>query len=448
MLPNRIFTGIAFISLLLSSAGAVNGASLSEVYQLALENDPEIASAEATFKAGDTIRGQALAELLPSLTASYSWSDQESTIDPSIFGGGGSSSEDRFTTESYNVRLNQNLFNLQALFGYRQALSTADQALLTYAAAQQDLILRTAVAYFDVLRGEDNLTSVLAEERAIGRQLEQTQQRYEVGLIAITDVHEAQAAYDLIIAEKLSLESALGIAQESLAQITGEYMKDLSRLAEDYQALPPEPADVTTWVSYAEENNLNIQLAKQRLAASKENANVKTSAFAPTVSGFADYTNSKNGQFAGNDNETDSYGINVNWELFRGGAKWAERKQAGYEKVAAQSDLVAAKRQVLRDTRSAYLETNTAAARVKARGRAIISSQSALDATQAGYDAGTRNIVDLLNAQQVLYGALRDYANSRYDYIINSLRLKQAAGTITAKDLESIPLEAAAATEE
>lgn len=440
MLPKKELLRISLFSLLSATSGVVSGESLSEIYRLALENDPEIASAEATYKAGDTIRSQALAELLPTITASYSWSDQSS----SSFVLPGSTDDGSFINEDYSVSLNQNLFNLQAIFGYKQALSTAEQALLTYGSAQQELIVRTAEAYFDVLRGEDNLTSVLAEERAIARQLEQTQQRYEVGLIAITDVHEAQAAYDLIIAEKLSLESALGIARESLAQITGEYISDLSRLTEDYEATAPEPADVNAWVSFAEENNLSIRLAEQQLRASQQNSNVKNSAFAPTVSGFAEYSNSKTGQASREDTEVDSYGVRVNWELFRGGAKWAERKQAGYEKVAAQSDLVAAKRQVLRDTRSAYLETNTAAARVKARGRAIISSQSALDATQAGYDAGTRNIVDLLNAQQVLYGAQRDYANSRYDYIINSLRLKQAAGTITAKDLETIPLESAA----
>ena len=138
--------------------------------------------------------------------------------------------------------------------------------------------------------------------------------------------------------------------------------------------------------------------------------------------------------------EDNSFGVEAQWELFRGGAKMAEQKQANYEKAAAQSDLIAQKRQTIQETRSAYLQTTTDAARVKARQRAVVSTTSALEATQAGYDAGTRNIVDLLNAQRDLYSAQRDYANSRYDYIISSLRLKQAAGTITANDLSAIPL--------
>ena len=186
---------------------------------------------------------------------------------------------------------------------------------------------------------------------------------------------------------------------------------------------------------------MQLKIAEQVLNAATQNAHVKTSAFVPTVSGFADYSKSRNAFIPGRGNENDTFGLQAQWNLFNGGAKWAERKQAGYQRVAAQADLVSAKRSVIQQTRSAYLKTATDAARVSARQRAIVSSTSALDATQAGYDAGTRNIVDLLNAQRDLYAAQRDYANARYDYVINSLRLKQAAGTINANDLSSIPLE-------
>ena len=444
MLPNRKFTGIAFISLLLSSAGTVNGASLIEVYKLAQENDPVIASSKATFQANQTIKTKALAELLPAIDGSYLWRDGASNFN---------SLAPKFESETWNVSLTQNLFNLQALFGYRQSNSIARQSLLSYSADQQELIIRVAEAYFNVLRGEDNLTSAKAEERAIERQLEQTQQRYEVGLIAITDVHEAQAAFDLTVANRLSLESDLGIAKESLALITGEYIETISRLAPNFAATPPDPSNIEAWLSFATENNLELALAEERLKEAKENARVKNSAFAPVVVGTVNY-NKNDGKTAfgtasptGNNFENDDASISVSLPIFSGGRRWAEKKEAGYQRVAEQANLVNAKRQVIQNTRSQFLLTKTDAARVGARQRAIMSTTSALDATQAGYDAGTRNIVDLLNAQRDLYAAQRDHANSRYDYIINSLRLKQAAGTISAKDLESIPLEAAAATE-
>ena len=438
LVVKRKAMGSALLAMLLCAH--VSAENLAEVYQLALENDPELAAAEATYKADSTIKNKALAELLPKLSGSYQWADNSGSsfnVSPTLSSGG------RFESESYSASLTQNLINLQAIFGYRQALSTAEQAALTLGAAQQNLIVRTAEAYFDVLRGEDNLLSIKAEERAVERQLEQTQQRYEVGLIAITDVHEAQAAFDLVIANRIAQEAELGIAKESLAQITGQYFNSLASLEDGFAATPPEPADIDAWVNYADGNNIELQLARQALFAAQQNSNVKKSAFAPTVSGFADYSRSRNSPFQGNSTENDQFGIRVNWDVFNGGARWAEKKEAGYKVVAAQEQETAKNREVTRNTRSAYLQTNTGAARVKARQRAIVSSTSALDATQAGYDAGTRNIVDLLNAQRDLYSAQRDYANERYDYIISSLKLKQAAGIITAEDISSIPLVSA-----
>ncbi len=424
---------ICALTLLLSKA---NATSLSEIYQLATENDPVVAAAKANYQAGDTLKAQAIATLLPSVNASYRWQRNENTENALT----GQPTPD-FESESKSVTARQNLFNLQAIFGYQQALSTADQAFLTYAAAQQDLIVRTAEAYFGVLRGEDNLTSAQAEERAIARQLEQTQQRYEVGLIAITDVHEAQAAFDLVVANRLSLEANLGIAKESLAQITGEYVQSVDQLAETYQIKKPEPSNADEWVTLAKDNSIELKLAEQVVNAAKQNTRVKNSGFAPTVQAFAEYNKSRNSFVPGSATEDTSFGVDISWELFRGGAKWAESREASYQQAAAQADRISAQRNVTQQARSAYLRTSTNAAEVKARQRRIVSATSALDATQAGYDAGTRNIVDLLNAQRDLYAAQRDYANARYDYVINSLRLKRAAGIITASDLESIPTQ-------
>jgi len=427
----------AFLAILISTVivSPSYSASLTEVYQLATLNDPVIASAKANYKAGDTIKDQALAALLPSINASYRWTKHKSTLNTFTNQNTGA-----FDSEAQSVTATQSLFNLQAIFGYRQALSTADQAFLRYADAQQELIIRTAEAYFEVLRGTDNLESSLAEERAIARQLEQTQQRYEVGLIAITDVHEAQAASDLTIANRLALEASLGIAKESLAQLTGEYI-EVNKLANNYVAAPPLPAEISEWVELANKNNLNLQLAYQTANAAKQNARVKTSSLAPIVEAFADYSKNRSTFIPGRTTEDSTFGIQANWEIFRGGGKWAERREAQYQHAATQSDYIAAKRSATQQTRSAYLQTSVGAAEVNARQRRVISATSALDATQAGYDAGTRNIVDLLNAQRDLYAAQRDYSNARYDFVINSLRLKRAAGIISAADLESIPTE-------
>ena len=426
----------AILTLCIGFAPPLFGESLNDVYRLATENDPVVAVAKANYQADDTIREQALARLLPTVTASYTW-----TENPSAQNAISGVFTPRYGSKVYRVDATQPLFNLQAIFGYRQALSSADQAFLDYVAAQQDLIVRTAEAYFGVLRGEDNLESGLAEERAINRQLEQTQQRYEVGLIAITDVHEAQAAADLSLANRLALEAQLGIAQEALASITGEYINDLDKLAQSFTASMPSPDSIDEWVTLAAANSPELQIAERQVDAAKQNKRVTNSAFAPTIDAYADWQKNRNGFFPGDDRELSTYGIRANWELFRGGAKWAERKQAGYTSVAAQAGLVNAKRDSVQRTRSTYLETATGVAEVNARQRRIISATSALDATRAGYDAGTRNIVDLLNAQRDLYAAQRDYANARYDYVINSLRLKRAAGIITAADLESIPTE-------
>lgn len=424
--------------------------TLADIYELALKNDPTIKAAKATYQAGDTIRQQALAVLLPQINGSYSFTDSDTDTETEAeFSFTGPNTTDKEDREAYSVTLTQNIFNLSAFFGYKQSKASAKQAFLRYAVAEQTLIVRVAEAYFNVLRGKDNLASAIAEEKAISRQLEQTQQRYEVGLIAITDVHEAQAAYDLSLANRLTEEVNLGIANEALAAITGQLHVNLHELSSDFPVDAPSPDSTDDWVAFATDNNLSIKLAEQILNAANQNANVKKADSAPTVQAIAQYTKTNSDSEIIDNNpmtpstsfrnsEGNSIELRVELPIFSGGARSAERKQAAYQRVAEQANLVATKRQVLQDTRSSYLTTVTDTARVQARKQAITSAQSALDATDAGYDAGTRNIVDVLNAQRDLYRTQRDYANARYDYIINSLRLKQAAGTITVKDINDI----------
>lgn len=478
-----------FAALLLVTAGFNSTAradNLTDIYQLALVNDPTLQAAEASYNANSEIKTQALSQLLPQVTASASYTESDQDSESLRYFSADIPFASNFNTEneteSYSISLTQNVFNLQAFFAFKQSKALSKQAELQFAIDQQSLIIRAAEAYFDVLRGRDNLISSLAEEKAIKQQLEQTQQRYDVGLIAITDVHEARAAFDLAVANRLTEEVNLGIAYENLTALTGQQHTNLYNLSSEFVTRKPQPETPEAWVEFANQNNLSIKLAEQVAEASNQNAKVKKAAHAPTLQAVVSYKDSTTdtSQFSnsrsvsevpipatvldtgGNPvtvNTTSSTSVNsgpgpipdsfsnsdgttlelrMQLPLFSGGLTSSERRQAGYERVRDQANLVAAKRTAFRQARSSYLTTVADTARVNARSLAITSAESALDATQAGYDAGTRNIVDLLNAQRDLFRAQRDHANTRYDYVINSLKLKEAAGILSPQDIEDL----------
>ena len=436
----------------ISCSGLSQADSLVDVYELALINDPTLQAAEASYKAGQEIKSQAISQLLPQINGSASYSESDRTSSnkqyfSESFSPPATDLDSETETTTYSISLTQNLFNLSAFFAFKQSTALSQQAELQFGIDQQSLILRSADTYFDVLRSKDNLTSSLAEEKAIKQQLEQTQQRYDVGLIAITDVHEARAAFDLAVANRLTEEVSLGIAYENLAALTGRSHSNLFNLSDDFKTNKPEPNTADAWVSFAAENNLSIKLAEKIAEASNQNANVKKSMHAPTVQAVLSYDDSSSDTILSDNNSNaeipdtfsnlhgSSIEVRLNVPIWEGGLKHSQRRQAGYEQVRDQAKLVAAKRAAFREARSSYLITVADTARVNARRLAITSALSALDATQAGYDAGTRNIVDLLNAQRDLFRAQRDHANTRYDYVINSLKLKQAAGTLNPQDI-------------
>lgn len=430
-------------------------ANLVDIYELALINDPTLQAAQANFNASQEIKAKAISQLLPQISAkaSYTETDEDNRNLPYIgnftIPGGLTVTESSSTTESenrsYSVSLSQNLFNLSAYFTFQQSRALSRQGELQLAIDQQALIIRTANAYFDVLRGQDNLTSALAEEKAIQQQLEQTQQRYDVGLIAITDVYESRAAFDLAVANRLTEEVSLGIAYEGLTALTGQAHTNLANLAASFATNKPSPDKAEDWVAFAAENNLSIKLAEQVAEAANQNAKAKKAAIAPTIKATLNYRDSEidTDNFVSGNSPKSSFSyfdgtsaeITLNLPIWAGGLKQAERREAGFQRVRDQANLIAAKRSAFRDARSSFLTTVADTARVNARKLAITSAESALDATEAGYDAGTRNIVDLLNAQRDLFRAQRDYANTRYDFIINSLGLKRAAGILAPSDI-------------
>jgi outer membrane protein len=459
------------VCLLALSAQAASADTLREIYELALENDAQLKSLEATYRANLETENLGLAPLLPQVNANYDYTKNETNTDSNSIssdGEGGfgqikTSSKLDVDTDGYQVSLNQTIFNLPAWFSFQASKEITQQAEATFAADQQDLIVRVVGAYLNVLRAQDNLTASQAQERAFQRQLEQTQQRFEVGLIAITDVHEAQAAFDLAGVTRIIDENNLNVSLERLSVLTGRYHSNLHVLREDFAIKPPQPADRSEWVDFALDNNFRLTAARYGEEGARQNAKANKMGHMPVVSGSVIYNDySTNGDFTvkpgtpfdtnpDQNRDQEIYQVRVDLPLFAGGSISANRRQAAEQYLSAKESRINLMRNTVTNTRSLHLTVLSDVARVAAQKQSIISSQSALDATQAGYEVGTRNVVDVLNAQNVLFSAERDYANARYDYVRDILLLKQQAGLLSPEDVyrlngELVPPAAPTAT--
>lgn len=432
--------------------------TLVDIYELALENDALLKSRVAQYNADIELEKLALAPLLPQARAGYTVTDSETeTTSPNLFvdEGGGLNTIDvtsvRDTdTDGYDVSLSQTLFDLSAWFSWRAGKETTQQARATLSAAQQDLIVRVVQSYFGVLRAQDNLRASQAQERALERQLEQTRQRFEVGLIAITDVYEAEAARDFAQVTRIVDENNVAVAKENLSVLTGQTPGPLYVLGESFDPRAPEPADRSEWVDFALENNNQLAAARFAEEAARQNATAFKMGHAPKVTASYRYQDTETtGTIVQDRNspflfDPDSEQNNETWQirldvpLFAGGAISANRRRAAEQFNAARESRINLTRTTVTQARSLHMTVMSDVSRVMARKQSIVSSQSALDATQAGYEVGTRNIVDVLNAQNKLFGAQRDYANSRYDFVINSLRLKEVAGTLSPEDIAKL----------
>ncbi len=422
---------IALSSILSSAllASNVMAADLNEIYRLSLSNDAELAAAKAKRDAGNYQVGLARAALLPQVTIGASQVSTETKTDTT------STDTDTF---SYNATISQTLFNLNSWYTYQAASSGGDASDLEYALSEQQLILRSAEAYFNVLRAKENLDTAQAEEKAVKRQLEQTQQRFEVGLIAITEVHEAEATYDLSYANLIGQEAALDISYEALEQITGQRFEDLAHLKADVEFSAPEKV-VSEWVEAGLNKYAGIQLAQEGVNAAEYTRKAGWTNYAPQINAQLSYNDGEQ-VFQGTviDSTSTTLALSATIPLFAGGSNYAKAKQAAAESTQASANLDLQQRTVKNNIRSLYRKVQTDVLTVKARKRATVSSQSALEATETGYQVGTRNIVEVLNAQRNLFGAQRDYANARYDYIIDLLNLKFFAGSLSEADIQAL----------
>ncbi len=440
----------ALLSITLTSAGFAHSADLEEIFRQALSNDPILNAAQATYLAGREVKTQSRAALLPQLSAVGSYGRSEDETATIIVEGSNTNAATESESSSWGASLNQAVFNLPAWYQFKRGSALSEAAKAQFTAAQQSMIVRVAEDYFNALRAADNLETRRAEQRAIGRQLEQTQERYDVGLIAITDVHEAQAAFDDARVNTLEAESALVIAFEQFEVLTGSRYEVLAGLASNFSAdAPTETAEA--WVNFALANNPELQSAALLRDAARAGASAGRAGHLPSVSMSLSYNDGKTDRDYQQinrindallsaidsqlDNETTTLAVSVSMPLFTSGLVSSQRRQSVQESVRSSEDYTLARRNTVKNARSSFQLVTTNAARVSARRQAVVSAQSALDATQAGYEVGTRNIVDVLFAQRTLFQAQRNFANARYDYILSHLRLKQVAGQLSPDDI-------------
>jgi len=440
--------------------------TLWEIYLQALDNDQQLAADRAAYEAGLEAKNLGRSALLPQINATAEASKYR--IDSSSVGLSFDSttnqlldtetSGDRdFDRRVYGARLDQAIFDLPAWFGYKQGIKASEQATAEFSANQQEMMLRVATAYFDVLRAHDVLEAALAEEEALAKQLEQTQQRFEVGLTAITDVYDSQAAYDSAVARRLTAQDNLLSNFDALSVLTGTHHNSVAPLEESFAVAPPEPAERAAWVDFALANNFDLKAARLAAEAARFSARAAASEHLPTLTGSLSYQKVEDDGDSNSTttfpalgeslessipiddtNETRLAAINFSMPIYTGGRLSASRREARNLAFQTEDLRNLAERDTIQNTRTLHRAVVTDVSRVRAREQAVISAKSALDATRAGYEVGTRNIVDVLLAQRTLFQNQTDYANALYDYILNTLSLKRVAGLLAPDDLQQL----------
>ena len=411
--------------------------TLAEVYGQAKQNDPQLlrsaAQRDAAFEAVTSSRSDLLPQI--NLTANYDINRGDRDTDS------GSESNDN-NTWGAALGFTQELYQRSSWITLDTAEKTARQSDSVYAAEQQALILRVATAYFEVLRSQDSLEFVRAEKAAVARQLEQTKQRFEVGLSAITDVHDAQAQYDGVLADEVLAENTLVNSYEGLREITGQEHSQLSILDTDRFSASKSSETASTLVEQAQEKNLSLLASRISQDIAKDNISLASSGHLPSLTldgsyGLAEQKESSNSQ-KDYDSDNLNIGLNLVVPLYTGGNTTSLTKQAEYNYVAASEDLEATYRSVVKDVRAFNNNISASIGALRAYEQSVISAQSALEATEAGFDVGTRTIVEVLDSTRRLYDANKNLSDARYNYILSVLQLRQAVGTLSEQDIVDV----------
>lgn len=420
------------LTLLVLGAGSAYAADLMDMVRLAEEKNPDYLAVQSSRDAVRETRNQARARLtLPVVTgqASVDYNWQDITSD---FGGGDSSYEGH----AYQISVRQPVFHYDRWIGLRQTDSRIQQSELQVAGSYQSLLVNTADRYFGVLQAEDDVTFARAQKDALARQLEQAKQRFEVGLIAITDVQEAQSGYDLAVADEIAAVNALDNAREALHEVTGVFPDKLSTLGDSLPLRLPQPESLDEWVATALKQNLDVAAARTATEIAQKEIELQRAGHLPTLdlvgaNGFQ----KSGGRFGNTESEASQIGLELNVPIYEGGQVVSRTREAGFRYEQSLQDLEKQQRATQRLAHDAYLGVVSGVSRVKALAQAVISTQTSLDATRAGFEVGTRTAVDVVDAERQLARARADLAQARYKYVVDTLRLKQAAGTLSPQDL-------------
>jgi outer membrane protein len=444
----------------LLAAPSARAEDLEQALRLGLASDPLLREADANRNAALEAKPQARALLLPLIQLDYNTSQTEQDGSQGFFDvqqqgfvnfGTDSTDDD----DNLSVTLEQSVFRWDRWVSLRRADATIAQAEANYRAALQDMVSRVAQRYFEILSARDTLDATVATKEAVARQLEQAETRFEVGLIAITDVREAQAAYDNSVADEIAAKRVLGTSKELLREITGVYFDELLAPGDDLPLVPPEPQDVDSWVKSALEQNSNVIAGRLAVDIATEDINLRRTGHYPTldllfthqeIDGDSDgVTIDLNDPLAvpqdsdsTTDLSADTIGLRLNVPIYSGGGVSSRVREAVHLQRAAKDRLDRVIREAERLTRDSYAGVISEISRVAALKKALESSQTALEATEAGFDVGTRTTVDVLIARQNLTRARTAYLRSRYDYLLNVINLKLAAGSLTEGDLLEI----------
>lgn len=420
------------LTLALLAAWDAGAANLSDIYRQARQNDAVYASAQAAYKAGLEALPQGRALLLPSVNLSANARRVDSEA--------GSNSSD-YTSRSVTLALAQPIYRKQNLEALEQAKLQVQAVEAQLKLAEQDLLLRTVQAYFDVLLAQDNLATAGAQKASIAEQLALARKSFEVGAATIVDTHEAQARYDATVAEEIAVRNDLDVRRRTLERLIMAVAPNLATLSEPVTISLPQPNDMDAWVRQARENSLAVAVSQAQAEIARREVERQRGGYLPTVDLTASYTDSRNGSvgnLTGVDNQNAVIGLELGWNLYQGGATRSLVREAVANKERARFDLDNATRQAELDARQSFLGVVSGEARVRALEQAVVSNEAQLRSTKLGLEVGVRTAVDVLNAQQSLYSARRDLASARYAALISGLRLKAVTGALTEADLQAV----------
>lgn len=435
------------LSLLVSAAlvaGSAGAADLLQVYRLAQENDPQFLAARYQADAGREKEAQGLSGLLPTLGASANtqWND----IDRDLRGSN-VSAKAKYNSNGYTVTLTQPLFRLQNIAAYQQGKVQAAQAEAQFVQAQQELILRVAQAYFDVLLAEVNLRSLQAQKVAIAQQLEQAKKNFEVGTATIVDTHEAQSRFDLATAQEIAADSDLEIKRRALEVIVGRDPGLLASLRQDSRLEPPQPSVMKHWVEAAEQGAVPVQVQQYAVEIAEREVTRNRAGHYPTLDAVVAHGNAAQSAALplstgpvspGFDTVSNTAALQLNIPLFQGGFVNSKTREAEASREAARQQLEATRRNAAQAARQSFLGVTNGTAQVAALKAALVSSESSLESNKVGYEVGVRIGIDVLNAEQQLSATRRDYARAWHDTLLAQLRLKAAVGTLEEADLAKV----------